>query len=199
MNASIASMGRMLTMRRGILGAMVPRRRLLARLDEVTATPAADPRNLESVSGVALVFRNEGGRRSIGRIDDFACLDAAESVESALGIGKVLRLLRAARIAPPRSLDSLKGDPTRAAELLRRALGTCVHLEVRPRSRVRFTVWTESGVESVTDVAEVLEDESAYLILRLGGRFPVRLPREQVVRHRTESETWYEVVSIERA
>ena len=38
-----------------------------------------------------------------------------------------------------------------------------------------------------------------YLILRLGGRFPVRLPREQVVRQRTESETWYEVMSIERA
>ncbi len=51
----------------------------------------------------------------------------------------------------------------------------------------------------MSDVAEVLEDESAYLILRLGGRFPVRLPREQVVRQRTESETWYEVMSIERA
>ena len=74
-----------------------------------------------------------------------------------------------------------------------------MRLEVRPRSRVRFTVWTESKVESVSDVAEVLEDESAYLILRLGGRFPVRLPREKVVRQRIESETWYEVTSIERA
>ena len=64
---------------------------------------------------------------------------------------------------------------------------------------MRFTVWTESGVESVSDVAEVLEDESAYLILRLGGRLPLRLPRERVVRQRTESETWYEVMSIERA
>jgi len=73
-----------------------------------------------------------------------------------------------------------------------------VRLEVRPRSRVRFIVWTESAVESVSDVAEVLEDESAYLILRLGGRFPVRLLREKVVRQRTESETWYEVMSIER-
>jgi hypothetical protein len=54
-------------------------------------------------------------------------------------------------------------------------------------------------VASVSDVAEVLEDESAYLILRLGGRFPVRLPRERVVRRRSESETWYEVTSIERA
>jgi hypothetical protein len=178
---------------------MPPRRRLLARLEEVIATPAADPRNQESIAGVALVFRNEGGSGSIGRIDDFACLDATESVASALGIGKVLRLLRAARIAPPRSPDFLVGDPARGAELLRRALGTCVQLEVRPRSRVRFTVWTESEVESVSDVAEVLEDESTYLILRLRGQFPVRLPRERVVRHRTESETWYEVVSIERA
>jgi hypothetical protein len=178
---------------------MARRRRLLARLDGVTATPPADPRNPEAVSGVALVFRPEGGQRAIGRIDDFACLDTALSVETALGVGKVLRLLRAARIAPPRKLDSLSGDPTRAAELLERALGTCVRLEVRPRSRVRFSVWTESGVESISDVAEVLEDESAFLILRLGGRFPLRLPREQVVRQRTESETWYEVMSIERA
>jgi hypothetical protein len=178
---------------------MTPSRRLLARLEEATATPPGDPRNPESVSGVALVFRSEGGQRAIGRIDDFACLDEALSVESALGIGKVLRLLRAARIAPPSQVDDLKGDPIRAATLLERALGTRVRLEVRPRSRVRFTVWTESEVESVSDVAEVLEDESAYLILRLGGRFPVRLPREKVVRQRTESETWYEVMSIERA
>ena len=40
--------------------------------------------------------------------------------------------------------------------LLERALGTRVRLEVRPRARVRFTVWTESDVESVSDVAEVL-------------------------------------------
>jgi len=186
-------------MLRGILGAMVAPRRLLARLEEATATPPADPGNPESVSGIALVFHAEGGHHPVGRIDDFACLDAAFSVESALGIGKVLRLLRAARIAPPRSVDSLRGDPTRAAALLERALGTSVRLEVRSRFRVRFTVWTESGVESVSDVAEVLEDESAYLILRLGGRLPLRLPRERVVRQRTESETWYEVMSIERA
>jgi hypothetical protein len=178
---------------------MATPRRLLARREEATATPAANPGNPESVSGVALVFRSEGGRRAVGRIDDFACLDETLSVESALGIGKVLRLLRAARIAAPPQANSLRGDPTRAATLLERALGTRVRLEVRPRSRVRFTVWTESEVESVSDVAEVLEDESAYLVLRLGGRFPVRLLREKVVRQRTESETWYEVVSIERA
>jgi hypothetical protein len=145
------------------------------------------------------VFRPEGSHRGIGRIDDFACLDAALSVQSALGIGKVLRLLRAARIAPPRELECLGKDPTRAAALLERALGTRVRLEVRTRSRVRFDVWTESGVESVSNVAEVLEDGSAFLVRRLGGRFPLRLPREQVVRQRTESETWYEVMSIERA
>ena len=178
---------------------MASPRRLLVRLEEATATPAADPQNPESVSGVALVFRSEGGQRAVGRIDDFACLDDALSVESALGVGKVLRLLRAARIAAPPQANSLKGDPNRAATLLERALGTRLRLEVRPRSRVRFTVWTESDVESVSDVAEVLEDESAYLVLRLGGRFPIRLPREKVVRQRTESETWYEVVSIERA
>ncbi len=98
---------------------MAPPRRLLARLEEATATPPADLRNPESVSGVALVFRSEGGRRAVGRIDDFACLDETLSVETALGIGKVLRLLRAARIAAPPELDSLKGDPARAASAAR--------------------------------------------------------------------------------
>ena len=174
-------------------------RRLLARLEEAIATPPASPGDPESVTGVALVFRSEGGNRAIGRIDDFACLDETLSVESALGLAKVLRLLRAARIAAPSEVDALKHDPGRAAALLERALGAQVRLEVRPRSRVRFTFWTESEVDSVSDVAEVLEDESAYLVLRLGGRFPVRLLREKVVRQRTESETWHEVVSIERA
>jgi hypothetical protein len=178
---------------------MASRRWVRARLDEVTATPPADSQNPEAVSGVALAFRTDGVQRTVARIDDFACLDASFSLESALGIGKVLRLLRAARIAAPREVDSLKYDPSAAAALLQRALGTRLRLQVRPRSRVRFTFWTESSVESVSDVAEVFEDESAYLIMRLGGRFPLRLPRERVVRRRTEAETWYEVISIERA
>lgn len=170
-----------------------------ARLDEVTATPPADAGNPEAVSGVALAFRADATQREVTRIDDFACLDASFSVESALGIGKVLRLLRAARVAAPREVASLQYDPVAAAALLQRALGVRVRLQVRPRSRVRFTFWTESSIESVSDVAEVFEDESAYLILRLGGRFPLRVPRERVVRRRTEAESWYEVVSIERA
>ena len=48
---------------------MARRRSLLARLEQVTATPLADARNAEAVSGVALVFRPEGNYRGISRID----------------------------------------------------------------------------------------------------------------------------------
>jgi hypothetical protein len=64
---------------------------------------------------------------------------------------------------------------------------------------MRFTAWTESGVETVDDVTEVLEAPDAYLVMRRSGRFPVRVPRENVVRQQTELERWYEVTDIERA
>ena len=69
---------------------------------------------------------------------------------------------------------------------------------MRPRATVRFTVWTDDGVESVSDVLDVREDESSFLVHRLRGRLPVRVPREAVVRRETSRETWLEVTAIER-
>jgi hypothetical protein len=115
------------------------------------------------------------------------------------GIGKVLRILRAARIAAPRDPRALAGRVDEASALLTRALGSRLQLEVRPRSRVNFTAWTESGVETVSDVADVEEGDTEYLVMRRGGRFPVRFARDAVVRRVTETERWFEVVGVERA
>ena len=78
-------------------------------------------------------------------------------------------------------------------------MGTPLAVELRPRSRLRFTAWTESGIETVDDVLEVHESPDAYLIVRNRGRFPVRVPRDQVIRQQTDCERWYEVTEIERA
>jgi hypothetical protein len=147
---------------------------------------------------VSLGFLPDRGRPDLARIDDRAELGPGLDLSAVLGIGKVLRLLRAARIVLPRHPLALAGRPAEAARLLERALGTRVRLQVRPRSRLRFVAWTEAGLEVVQDVSEVIESEDAYLVLRRAGVPPLRMPRSAVARQRTEVERWWEVVEIER-
>ncbi len=115
------------------------------------------------------------------------------------GLGKVLRILRAARVALPCDARHLIGKEEEVAALLTRAIGTPLLLELRPRSRIRFRAWTEGGLETVDDVTLVRESPDAFLVERLRGRFPVRVPRSEVLRQRTDCERWYEVLGIERA
>ncbi len=173
--------------------------RVVAALDrvEVATRPAPVGSEWAEVHGVLLGFLPRRGRVS-DPIEDFAELGPELSVPAVESLGRVLRVLRAARIALPEPV-ALVGRPERAAALLERARGTLVHLEVRPRSRLRFTAWTETGVETVDHVSDVLEHDDAYLVLRRGAQVPVRLPRERVVRRITTCERWYEVVRVERA
>jgi hypothetical protein len=158
----------------------------------------ATPIRNDRASGVVLDFRPENPRLGIGRIEDFAMLGPEFDVPAVGGLGKVLRILRAARIATPADGAALVDREQEAALLLERAIGTPLQLELRPRSRVRFTAWTDAGVETVEDVTDVLEAPDAYLVMRRKGRFPIRVPRSSVVRQRTECERWYEVMAIER-
>ena len=61
-----------------------------------------------------------------------------------------------------------------------------------------IVAWTESGVETVEDVAEVREFDDAYFVVRRQDRFPLRFDRASVVRQRAETERWHEVLDIER-
>ena len=146
-----------------------------------------------------LQFRPERRRADVDRIDSEAAIGPELDIPSVAGLGKVVRILRAARIAHPADIEELAGRDELLLDLLERAVGTSLAVELRPRSRMRFTAWTESGVETVEDVTEVLESPDAYLVMRRKGRFPVRVPREVVVRQQTELERWYEVTDIERA
>ncbi len=159
------------------------------------ATPQRDGERC----GLALSFRPLRARLGVDRIEDFADLGPDHTVESVHGLGKVLRLLRAARLARPPDPVSLLGEEVEAAARLDRARGVQLRLQVRARSRLRFRAWTESGVRTVNDVVDVVEGPFAWLVMRRHGRFPVNVPRDAVVRQRTETERWYEVVQIERA
>lgn len=172
---------------------MASRVRTTARLSGVT------PMCADGRVGVRLSFHPRSSRLGVAQIDDWADLGPELCIPSIGGVGKVLRILRAARIvAPPNPFD-LVGREDRAARLLARAVGTALRLALRRRSRLRFLAWTERGVETLSDVAEVREYDDAFLILRSGGGFPVRFERRDVIRQRKEFESWYEVLDIERA
>ena len=158
------------------------------------ATPGS---NADGV-GVHLRFLPQRSRLVLDPIEDFACLGPKHCVPSVSGLGKVIRILRVARIAVPEDPCELLGRQSEVTEMLKRAVGTAVELEVRARSRLRFVAWTEQGVEIVDDVSEVREEPDAYWVSRRTGRFPVRVPRSAVLRQQTELQRWYEVLDILR-
>ena len=120
------------------------------------------------------------------------------SLEAALGIGKVLRILRVARIAVGAGVPELAGDLPRLLSLLERAVGTELRLVVRRRSRLHFLAWTEAGPVRLEDVSDVEAREDAVVVMLRGARLPRRFPRDQLIRQRTERESWLEVVEILR-
>lgn len=179
-------------MRRAILVRMPP------NLSARAHFTGAAPHRAAAGVGVVLRFRTRTPRLGTDHIEDFADLGPALTLPAVAGLGKVLRLLRAGRVAAPRDPLALVGQERRAAQLLERVAGTAVRLELKPRFRMCFVVWTERGIETVDDVSEVKEHPDAYLVLRRGDRLPARFPRATVIRHTTRSERWHEVLDIER-
>jgi hypothetical protein len=171
----------------------MPSRRVRAVLRSVS------PTLVQGLPALRLGFELVPGRGLPDRIEDLAALGPELDLASVRGVGKVLRLLRAARLAVPDDPRRLLGRVHATCVRLERALGTPVMLHLRSRVRVRFRAWTETGVEEVENVAEVVEETDAYWVRRHGGLLPVRLPRNQIVRTLTERETWFEVLHIERA
>ncbi len=160
---------------------------------------AARPLTDDGRIGVRLEFRVNQLRVDADTIEDKAELGPDLSISAVDGIGKVMRILRAARISAPRELLDWVGEVDMAIALLTRARGTRVKLAVRARSDISFVAWTEAGVETVKNVADVRELGNAYVIERQGGGFPVLVPRDGLVRHSTEAERWYEVLDIRPA
>ncbi len=158
----------------------------------------AEPFEKDGTFGLLLCFRPLRARIDADRIEDPAELGPELTIPAVAGIGKVLRILRAAKIAAPEDGVSLLGDRARIERLLARAEGTRLVLTLLRRTRVRYVAWTEAGVETVEDVADVIEGEDETLVLRRGERLPVRFRREELSRGQTEREAWYQVLEIDR-
>ncbi len=159
------------------------------------ARPVSEPDKV----GVVLGFRPIRTRLDVDHIENFADLGPEVCVPTVAGLGKVLRILRAARLAVPANEEEFLGQPFAVAEKLERAFGALLSLKLRDRSRIRFIAWTEDGIETIDDVSEVIEAPDAYFVTRASGRFPIRVPRSTLVRQSTECERWFEVVDIQRA
>lgn len=168
-------------------------RRVRAIYTDVKAFENAD------AFGVLLGFRPETARFDTDRIECEAQLGPGNCVETVEGIGRVARILRAARLATPSDPTEWIGRTADVETLLGRAIGTALQLEVRPRTRLRFTAWLEDGIQVIDDVAEVTETPEGFSVRRRSGRFPVLVARKGLARQQTESIRWYEILSIERA
>ena len=171
---------------------MAQARHFSARLGTPEAIRSAD------ACGLLLVFEPFGRRAPEHLIEDVLDLGPDLTLASAAGLAKLLRVLRAARRAAGGPASHWLGRPEEAISALTPALGTPLTLEVVARSQLRFTAWLEEETLTVDQVVDVREDQSSLLIRRIGLRAPVRIPREQVVRHETSHHTWFEVLSVER-
>jgi hypothetical protein len=153
----------------------------------------------EDLVGVMLTFEPLRSRIVTETIEDFAELGSDQDVSVVSGVGKVMRILRCARISAPRTPEAYMDKPTETCALLERALNVELLLELKARSRVHFSVWTENGVETVRDVKEVVELEDGFLAVPFVSAFATFFSRKDIVRQNTEVERWYDVVDIQRA
>jgi hypothetical protein len=159
---------------------------------------SARPVREDPLCGVDLLFRPTSRGVEESEVRDWADLGPEHTLEAARGLATLIRLLRAVRLAFPRPAEAWLGQPEDVAARLTTVAPTPVVLEVEPRFRLHFTAWTEDETIEVPDVREVESDDSAFLVRRIGGALPVRVPRDAVLRHHTERRRWLQVVGIER-
>ncbi len=158
------------------------------------------PATPEDVPGQGLWLSFDPAPRyaEVGRVRDPVDLGPELTLGSAAGIAKLVRLFRALRLTAGADPEAWLGRAQEAADRLGTGIGTTVALLGRTRSRLQFTAWTDEGVETIRDVADVTPTDDAYLVRQLGHGLPIRVPRESIARQETTRERWFEVHSIER-
>jgi hypothetical protein len=150
-----------------MLAEMRATRRILAVLECALAVREPDR------CGVAMAYRASLRRKADLPILDFADLRPGGDVGSALGLARLLRLLREARLS---AAGEWLGEPEAAARRLAGAIGTEFRLEVVPRSRMHFEAWTEDGAIAVA-TSPRSRNESAFFVAARRTHPPVRLER----------------------
>jgi hypothetical protein len=145
--------------------------------------------------GVRVAFEPDSGRP--GRLEDYLVLAPEAELRAVQGVGRLLRILRAGRVAAPAEPGALFREPERAAELLRRCLGARVRLRVARRLERVLTLWTESGVERIERVVDYEEAGDELAVRRRGAATVLRIPRRTLVRYAASAHESFEVTGIE--
>jgi hypothetical protein len=130
-------------------------------------------------------------------IEDRVRLEPRGELSAIEGVGRILRILRAARVQAPNNLYELADRPEKVAALLRRCVGARVLLHVARRIERVLTVWTEMGVERIEGVVDFGEDGDGLWVRRKGGQSVLRIPRGSLIRFESSSIPHPEVVSVE--
>jgi hypothetical protein len=130
-------------------------------------------------------------------IEDRIRLEPRGELSAIEGVGRILRILRAARVRAPDDLYELADGPEKLTALLNRCVGARIVLQVAQRIERLLTVWTETGVERIEGVVDFSEDAEGLSVRRKGGQSVLRIPRGSLIRFASSSVPHPVVVSVE--
>jgi len=144
---------------------------------------------------LVLRFAPRGGH---GReIEDRVPLSDRGDMGTVLSVGRMLRLLRAARVRAPRDPYQLLHERELAHTLARRCLGAPVQLRLARRLTRVLTIWTETGVQHIRGLLDYTETADGLSVLRRDGRGTLYISRRDLIRYETSTEEDFVITAIE--
>jgi hypothetical protein len=144
---------------------------------------------------LVLRFAPRGGHAR--EIEDRVPLSAQGDMGTIHAVGRVLRLLRAARVRAPGDPYRLVRERDFALDLARRCLGAAVQLRLARRLTRVLTIWTESGVQQIRGLLDCIETADGLSVLRRDGRGTLHISRRDLIRYETTTEEDFIVSAIE--
>ncbi len=130
-------------------------------------------------------------------IEDRIRLEPQGELPAIEGVGRILRILKAARFRTPDRPYEFAADPERLQASLRRCIGARVVLKVARRVDRVLTIWTDAVVDRIAGIIDFNEDGEGLRIRRRGGPSVLLIPRRSLIRFTCDSFAHPEVVAVE--
>jgi hypothetical protein len=162
---------------------------------QTRSTPATVSRIEREGDGLRVHYLAERGTQR--EISELLRLSPRGSLPAVHGVGRLLRILRAARLRLPADPYALADDVGRALELLERCRGAKIRLSLRRRMERQLTLWTESGIERIARVVDFEEGVDGLAVRTVGSQTPRWVPRQGLIRYATRAEESMEVTGVE--
>jgi hypothetical protein len=146
-------------------------------------------------SGLRVHYLAErGAHREVSEVVQLAPRGSLAAIQ---GVGRLLRILRAARLRLPDDPYALGDDIERALDLLERCRGARIRLALRRKLERHLLLWTEHGVERIPRVVDYEEGAEGIVVRTLGSQTPLWVPRRGLIRYAARSEESMEVLGVE--